>query len=105
MRARPADLPMDYQLIIRKPWNYRHPKRGRETLAAGCYRVPEDVSDVIASRAIGEGMAARREVPKASPIAPAGAEAPPQTDRPRRKTPAPRNKSRGRAPEDKSTLV
>lgn len=50
---------MSYSVVFPKPWNYRHPKRGRSIMEPGRYRVPEDVSDEIAQRAVAEGMARR----------------------------------------------
>lgn len=50
---------MDYKIIVSRPWRYRHPSRGMQELAAGAYRVPEDIVAPVAARALAEGMATR----------------------------------------------
>jgi hypothetical protein len=50
---------MTYSIILQKAWRYRHPRNGRSVLQAGRYRVPDDVPDVVAERAVAEGMAKR----------------------------------------------
>lgn len=56
---------MEYQIQIGKPWTYRHPKRGRQLLPPGLYRVPEDVLETVAGRAISDGVAERQDPPRA----------------------------------------
>lgn len=50
---------MTYSLLVDRPWRYRHPGRGMQVLAPGRYRVPDEVAESIAQRALAEGMARR----------------------------------------------
>lgn len=50
---------MTFSLIVDRPWRYRHPKRGMQTLQPGRYRVPEEIPEAIARRAVSDGMAKR----------------------------------------------
>lgn len=58
---------MQYEITIDRPWRYRDPKRGRQQLSPGTYRVPEDIADPIANLAVAEGMATRRNYPMRRP--------------------------------------
>lgn len=87
---------MDYQITVPRKWRHRHPAKGAQTLSPGTYSVPEDVPDVLARRAIAEGMATRRD-PPAVPAPEADA---PAKRRRRAKGPAPQNRM-ARVPENK----
>jgi len=98
---------MNYKITLTKPWNYRHPKKGRSVLAPGSYFIPEDLPEVCALRAIGEGMAQRVELPASMVLYngdPKTNSTVVLTPKPRRKR-APRNKMRADAPENKFGLV
>ena len=88
---------MNYQIVLVRPWHYRHPKHGRAVLEAGTYAVPGQVVETVALRALAEGVARRIEAPRATTVAPAA--------KPLRKGPAPKRKALGPAPENKSSLV
>lgn len=45
------------QITISKPWPYRHPSKGRRVADPGLYNVPADLPEVVARRAVAEGMA------------------------------------------------
>jgi hypothetical protein len=48
-----------YNIVLDRPWRYRDARRGAQVMPAGRYRVPEQVPEAIAARAVGEGMAKR----------------------------------------------
>jgi hypothetical protein len=50
---------MTYRIILKRQWRYRHPTRGMQEFEPGAYRVPDDVDDRLAQRALAEGMATR----------------------------------------------
>lgn len=50
---------MKLEIEVRKPWPYRHPKRGRQVLEPGHYIAPDQIDEKVARRAIDEGMARR----------------------------------------------
>lgn len=96
---------MDYRVTFKKSWKYRDRKRGLTEIAAGSYNVPEQVSDAAARLAVAQGMASTYvpQMPARPKAEPTETEQQPTT--PRRKGRAPKNKSRGAAPENKTTLV
>lgn len=114
---------MDYKIVIARPWQYRHRRRGYVTAEPGTYLVPEQMEPYAAELAVLQGMAVRHEInlpaipvseepeteapaeqePAAKPTA--SAERPKgRRGRRRRKGPAPENKI-VHAPENKQALL
>jgi len=58
---------MDYKLRILRTWRYSPNGQAMAELAAGDYRVPEDVNEKTAERAIKQGIGKRLEVNKRAP--------------------------------------
>ena len=50
---------MIYQITTERPWNYRHPKKGRMVLTPGVYAVPDQLPYAIAELAVSQGVAKR----------------------------------------------
>lgn len=78
---------MNYTVIFATEWRYRDRKRGPQVVAAGTYRVPDQMKDAVAKMAIDAGKARRL----ARPVS-------------RVKPKPPENRSLGPSPENKSLL-
>lgn len=90
MQAGPPS-PMKYKVEL-----FANLRIGREVFYPGVYRVPTDMTDEIAKRAIEHGAA------RIDPPAPVPGQSAYARRVPRRKTPAPENKALEAAPENKS---
>lgn len=89
---------MDYQIAVNTVWRYRDKKRGAQELRPGVYRVPEDITDELATKAKEQGVAYTCMVKTDRPV---NTEQPVPVVR-RRGRP---RKSLGLAPENKSALA
>lgn len=97
---------MDYEIKTDRAWRYRHPKRGREELAPGTYRVPEDLPEAVARRAIDEGVAIKSVIARPSDVDPVQRTSAPvrRTRKAKAKGPAPENRALFGAPENKQAV-
>ena len=104
-------------ILLDKPWRYGGPRViGSRMLHPGQYRIPRDISQELADRALKEGAATVQEVQATdfSGVEEKVVAKSRQRTHPKKRTPklrrpksqrrAPHDKSRGRAPEDKSAL-
>lgn len=106
---------MEYRVTFKQPWRYRHPSKGYRLVEPGVYSVPEQMPLSSAQLAVDQGMATMIKIEP-----PDGCRVFNESDlelvsevefdrsaeqKPRRKGRPPKNKSLGRAPEDKSSLV
>lgn len=86
----------EYEITIAETWRYKDHKRGPQLVEAGRYRVPSELKDAVARMAIEAGAAV---------VISRDGEAVATKPKTQRKKRAPLNKSRGVAPENKTTLV
>lgn len=101
---------MDFKIVLQKNWRWRRD----QMFTPGTYRVPEDMSEEMARRAVKEEGAVKVELPKPQPMPEPEPEPEPvdeptdepeAEDKPKRKRGRPpKTKMLGLAPENKSSL-